>query len=52
MDLNIPPGVQAWIESDDVFGLTAGDTEVATGDLLDVNERVQLGNCREWYVFI
>ena len=39
----------AWIEQDGQHGPTAGDTIVHPGDILDINEKVQVGDCQEWY---
>lgn len=48
MDIDIPTGLDAWIEKDGIFGRTAGDTLVQLGERLMKNDIVQLGYCQEW----
>src|SRR6218665_2259990 len=44
-----PVNVTAWIEEDGEHGPTAGDTIVPPGDVLNVNDKVQVGDCQQWY---
>lgn len=48
MNVDITSGERFWIEQDNVFGLTDGDKEIVKGDLVEVNVRVQFGDCKEW----
>lgn len=48
MTNNIPPGQQAWIETDNKTGPTGNDMIINPGDRLRPDEIVQLGYCEEW----
>ena len=44
----IPYDVSAWLELDDLPGMTGDDERVYPGDKLNPGDRVRIGNCREW----
>ena len=44
----IPYDVSAWLELDDLPGMTGDDKLVNPGDKLNPGDRVRIGNCREW----
>ena len=47
MTTDIPPDQPVWIEQDNIPGPTQGDRIIYPGDLVDPNEKVQLGYCKE-----
>ena len=44
----IPYDVSAWLELDGLPGLTGDDVPVSPGDKLNPDDRLRIGNCREW----
>lgn len=48
MRADIQGNLTAWIDADEVPGLSDGDTVVHPGDEISLDVKVQLGNCQEW----